>query len=251
MTTLTPITKFMIHLPMAYHQGPPQSILVICFGMGTSYRSALSWDVETTAVELIPAVPESFGYYHADASEVLKNLRGRIVIDDGRRFLRRTRQKYDVIAIDPPPPLEAAGSSLLYSTEFYDEIKQHLQPNGIVQVWVPGGEKMSVQAVIRSVYASFPEVHCYPSIENWGIHILASMEPLEHQTAEQLAARMPATAKKDLLEWAPDQSASAYLKHVVSREVLPDSLLNTNLDIQITDDDPLNEYFLLRRSGLF
>ncbi|HEX4265551.1 MAG TPA: hypothetical protein VH597_14540 [Verrucomicrobiae bacterium] len=252
MTVLTPITKFMIHLPMAFHKGPSQSVLVICFGMGTSYRSALSWDVETTAVELVPGVPKSFGYYHADAPEVLKNLRGRIVIDDGRRFLRRTRQKYDVIAVDPPPPLEAAGSSLLYSTEFYDEIKQHLQPNGILQVWVPSGEKMAVQAVIRSVYASFPQVHCYPSIENWGVHILASMDPIEHQTSEQLAARMPVSAKKDLLEWAlPDQTTASYLKHVVSREVLPDSMLNTNLDIQITDDDPLNEYFLLRRSGLF
>jgi hypothetical protein len=77
------------------------------------------------------------------------------------------------------------------------------------------------------------------------------MSPIEHQTPEQLAARMPAAAKKDLLEWAPDQTVPGYLKPVVNREILPDSLLNTNLDIQITDDDPLNEYFLLRRSGLF
>lgn len=251
MTTLTPITKFMIHLPMAFHNGPPQSVLVICFGMGTSYSAALSWDVQTTAVELVPAVPASFGYYHANATEVLKNLHGHIVIDDGRRFLKRTQEKYDVVAIDPPPPLEAAGSSLLYSREFYDEIKEHLKPNGIVQVWVPGGEEMAVQAVIRSVYASFPEVHCYPSVENWGIHLLASMEPIEHQTAEQLAARMPPRAQKDLLEWAPNESAASYLEHVVSHEILSDSLLNTNLDIQITDDDPLNEYFLLRRTGLF
>lgn len=251
MTTLTPITKFMIHLPMAFHKGPPQSVLVICFGMGTSYRSALSWDAQTTAVELVPGVPKAFGYYHADATEVLKNLRGRIVIDDGRRFLKRTQQKYDVIAMDPPPPLEAAGSSLLYSREFYDEIKQHLQPNGIVQVWVPIGEQMAVQAVIRSVYASFPVVHCYSSVEKWGVHILASMQPIESLTPEQLAARMPARAKEDLLEWAPDQSAPAYLKRVLDNEIPPDSLLNTNLDIQITDDDPLNEYFLLRQIGLF
>jgi predicted membrane-bound spermidine synthase len=119
MTLLVPATKFMAHLPLALHQGKPNSVLIICFGMGTTYRSALSWNIETTAVELIPSVKEAFGFYHADALQVLKNPKGQIVIDDGRRFLNRTREKFDVIVIDPPPPLEAAGSSLLYSEEFY------------------------------------------------------------------------------------------------------------------------------------
>ena len=42
MTKLTPITKFMAHLPLAMHREKPESALVICFGMGTTYRSALS-----------------------------------------------------------------------------------------------------------------------------------------------------------------------------------------------------------------
>ena len=115
MTTLTPVTKFMVHLPLAFHQGPPESALVICFGMGTTYRSALSWGLQTTAVELVPSVKDTFGFYHADAARVLQDPKGRIVIDDGRRYLERTRDQYDVIVIDPPPPVEAAGSSLLYS----------------------------------------------------------------------------------------------------------------------------------------
>jgi spermidine synthase len=251
MTTLTPITKFMIHLPMAFHEGPAQSILVICFGMGTSYRSALSWDVDTTAVELIPSVPKAFEYYHADAAYVLKNPKGHIVIDDGRRFLNRTRQKYDVIAVDPPPPLSAAGSSLLYSTEFYESIKPHLNTNGILQVWLPGGDRIIDLAVIRSVCVSFPHVRCFRSIENWGFHILASMEPIEQRTGDQLVARMPDTAKDDLLEWTNERNAAAYLQIVVANEIPIENLLNPNQDIRITDDDPLNEYFLLRSWGLF
>ena len=42
-----------------------------------------------------------------------------MVIDDGRRFLRRSETKFDLITINPPPQVEAAGSSLLYSREFY------------------------------------------------------------------------------------------------------------------------------------
>jgi len=55
MTALTPITKFMVHMPLAFHTTPPQSALILCFGMGTTVRSALSWGIETTAGGFSPA----------------------------------------------------------------------------------------------------------------------------------------------------------------------------------------------------
>lgn len=251
MTTLTPITKFMVHLPLMYHKGPAQSALVICFGMGTTYRSALSWDVDTTAVELIPDVPKAFGYYHADAAEVLKNPKGHIVIDDGRRFLNRTQEKYDVIVIDPPPPIEAAGSSLLYSTEFYDAIKRHLKPNGIMQMWLPGGgDPATVQAVAYSICKSFPYTISFPSLKKFGIHFLASMDRIDQQPVDQLVSRMPASARKDLLEWAPGEEISAYVGQVTTNGTMTQNILNPKLGFELTDDDPVNEYFLLRRMGL-
>ena len=42
MTGLNPITKYMAHLPLASMSRPPQDGLVICFGMGTTFRSMLS-----------------------------------------------------------------------------------------------------------------------------------------------------------------------------------------------------------------
>ena len=245
MTFLTPITKFMAHLPLALHQGPPQSALVICFGMGTTFRSALSWNVETTAVELVPSVKDAFGFYHADAAQVLRNPKGRIVLDDGRRYLERTRGKYDLIIIDPPPPVEAAGSSLLYSTEFYEVAKRRLKRFGIVQAWVPANPAVT-RAALRSLCSAFPHVRCFGSLEGWGMHLLASMEPILVLDAPILAARMPDRAKKDLLEWSEGQSAPSYLNLVLGRETAVASLLDPNVRIRITDDYPYNEYFLLR-----
>jgi predicted membrane-bound spermidine synthase len=247
MTILTPITKFMVHLPLAFHQGKPESALVICFGMGTSYRSALSWDIDTTTVELVPSVTKAFGFYHADAARVLNNPKGRIIIDDGRRYLKRTAEKFDVIVIDPPPPVEAAGSSLLYSKEFYELAKQHLKPGGILQMWFPGGEVLTDQAVIRSINESFPHVRCFLSVAGWGNHILASSEPIEQLDANQLVARMPESAKKDLVEWNDSLDVPAFIGLVVTNEASVPGLLNSNLNVQITDDRPYNEYFLLRR----
>jgi spermidine synthase len=251
MTGLTPITKFMAHLPLAFHQGRPQSALIICFGMGTTYRSALSWDVNTTTVELVPGVTKAFEFYHADAKHCLDNPKGRIVIDDGRRYLKRTAEKFDVIVIDPPPPPEAAGSSLLYSKEFYELAKQHLQPHGILQTWVPGADASMALAAARSVNDSFPYTRVFGPVEGSGIHLLVSMEPIESSDAGQLTARMPESAKQDLLEWSDSPDVTAYLGRVVSNEIAIARILTPDLEIQITDDRPYNEYFLLRRWNLF
>ena len=90
MTVLTPITKFMAHLPLAFHKTPPESALIICFGMGTTYRSALCWNIDTTVVELVPSVTKAFQFYHADAPRFINDPNGHIIIDDGRRYLNRT-----------------------------------------------------------------------------------------------------------------------------------------------------------------
>jgi spermidine synthase len=167
-TTLTPETKFMAHLPLALHAGKPESMLIICFGMGTTHRSALSWNVDTTTVELVPSVKDAFEFYYQDAARILNNSKGHIVIDDGRRYLKRISKKFDVVATDPPPPVEAAGSSLLYSEEFYELVKQHLKPNGIIQVWFPGGEAKTAQAVLRSIRDSFRYVDCFRGANGTG-----------------------------------------------------------------------------------
>jgi spermidine synthase len=252
MTHLTTITKLMAHLPLAV-LGQPRSALAICFGMGTTYRSLLSWNVRATAVELIPGVKDSFPYFFDDAAELLRRPEGKIVIDDGRRFLRRTSETFDVITLDPPPPVEAAASSLLYSEEFYATATARLTPGGILQQWVPNTERRIVQAVARSLLDSFPYVKMYRSFEGpgleesgFGYHFLASRRPIEVPGAEVLAARMPDSAKADLVEWVQDKDVVSFLRTVLEHETDPEEFVR-GADARITDDRPFNEYYLLRR----
>jgi len=248
MTILTPITKFMVHLPLAFHKEPPKSALVICFGMGTSYRSAMSWGIDATVVELVPSVTKAFGFYHADTARFINATNGHIIIDDGRRFLKRTDKKFDVIVVDPPPPVQAAGSSLLFSKEFYDVAKQHLNPGGILQMWYPGSPQAPTgQAALRSMYESFPNVRCFASVEGWGMHMLGSMEPIEQVDADHLAARMPESARRDLLEWYDTTNTPVALGHILDHEFPATDFLGPDPTIQVTDDEPFNEYYLLRR----
>jgi spermidine synthase len=254
MTALTTITKMMAHFPAAHlprRPGTPIDALVICFGMGTTFRSLASWGANVTAVELVPSVPAMFEYFHPDGPELVRASGGklRIVSDDGRRFLDRSHASFDLITIDPPPPVEAAGSSLLYSTEFYESAKRRMKPGAILQTWLPEGDRETVAGVVLSVLESFPYVRVFSSIQGDGFHITASNDPIPQLSAEQLAARMPAAAVRDMTEWNAAPAAD-FFQRMLTHEYEVDSLLthgSRQATLAISDDRPVNEFFYLRR----
>jgi spermidine synthase len=247
MTTLTPITKMMVHLTFASLEKPPRNALIICFGMGTSFRSAISWGVPTTAVELVPSVPKLFTYFHRDGARIFASPLSHVVVDDGRRFLERSAQKFDAILIDPPPPANASASSLLYSEEFYGLAKQRLASGGILQQWLPAGDDADKAAVAKALKQSFPYVKVYGSIAGWGWHFLASMQPIPVRSAAELVARMPPAAVKDMMEWGPAATPVEEFQTVLSRETSLDNLIDLSPQTPaLTDNRPINEYFLLR-----
>ena len=55
----------------SFRDRPAERALIVCFGMGTSYRSSLSWGIPTTAVGLVPSVPALFPEFHPDAAAIL------------------------------------------------------------------------------------------------------------------------------------------------------------------------------------
>jgi MFS family permease len=247
-TTLTPIAKMMAHLPLAFLDHAPRNALAVCFGMGTTYRSLLSWNIPTTVVELVPSVPRMFWYYHSDGPELLRSPLSHVVIDDGRRYLERTTEQYDVITIDPPPPIEAAGSSLLYSAEFLLTVRQRLRPGGILQLWLPGGDSVVEAAIARAVMETFPHVRVFHCFWGWGYHFVASDDPIPNRTPAQLAQAMPSKAVQDVTEWGPQSTAESAFASILSRELSLDQLIMEAPSVPAMSDDwPANEYYALRQ----
>ena len=255
MTGLTPVTKMMAHFPAAHLLRSPGlefDGLVICFGMGATSRALVSWGAKVTAVELIPSVPYFFGYFFPDGPALVRGSGGRlrIEIDDGRRFLDRDHGRYDLITVDPPPPVEAAASSLLYTKEFYASAIPRLQPGGIVQAWLPEGDRQTVAGVTLALLDSFPHIRVFRSIGGWGYHFLASMQPIPRLTAAELLERMPKAAVRDMTEFFPDVPPIEYLRAMLSFEIAPESLLmdgSRKRTVAICDDRPVNEFFFIRR----
>jgi predicted membrane-bound spermidine synthase len=258
MTYLTPITKIMAHVPLALLDRPPQNGLVICFGMGTTFRSMLSGGKDTTVVELVPSVPKLFGYYHADGPELLKSPSAHVVIDDGRRFLERSRGQYDVKTLDPPPTVGAPTSSLLYSREFDGILKAHLRPGGILHVWLPtldvarwgsGVSPGDQAAVAKALQRCFPHVRAFESVEGWGLHFLASDQPFPPLDPVKLASRLHAPAASDLVEWGPASTPEGMFEKAFQHEKPLEDLIAEDPGVPaLHDNKPINEYFFLRLS---
>jgi spermidine synthase len=249
MTELTPTTKMMAHLPLAFMARAPQDGLVVAFGMGTSFRSLHSWGIRATAVELVPSVVDLFPFYHIDGPSLLASPRARIVIDDGRRLLERSVDQYDVVIVDPPPPVSSAGTSLLYSTEFYAIVKRRLRPGGILQQWLylGGADDEVLTSVARALTESFPHVRVFRSFDEPGIHFLASMSPIPQESAATLAARLPASAGQDLVEWGPFHEPEAQFGAILSNEIPMAEMLGAAPSVRTLQDDwPVNEYYWFR-----
>ena len=91
-------------------------------------------------------------------------------------------------------------------------------------------------------------VRAFRSVEGWGLHFIASSEPLAALTGAEAERRMPQKARWDLVEWTPGMKARDFFSLLFSKEIPIAALLAEDASVRITDDQPVNEYYLLRRS---
>src|SRR5688500_9868722 len=88
-------------------------------------------------VELSPSVPDMMAVLYDDAEQYLHHPRGRVIVTDGRNYVNLTDRRYDLITVDPAPPIESAGSVVLYTREFLEAGKSRLEPGGLFTLWMP------------------------------------------------------------------------------------------------------------------
>jgi hypothetical protein len=188
-----------------------------------------------------------FSYFHPDGQRLLQSPLANVVIDDGRRYLERTSEQFDVITIDPPPPIEAAGSGMLYSKEFYQTLAPRLRQDGILQQWLPEGDSVVRSSVARALAESFRYVRVFQYYPTWGYQFLASKEPIPYRTGAELIKQMPDSAIHDLMEWPFDPTPEQELNFVLRKEKPLAEIIAADPNTQaMRDDHPVNEYVILR-----
>ena len=136
----------------------PKSVLVIGCGAGvTAGAVSISPIVESVVIaEIEPLVPEVVSTYFSEHNyDVVRNPKVHVQIDDARHYLLTSDRKFDAITSDPFDPW-VKGAATLYTKEFFQVIKDHLNPGGVVTVFVQLYE--SGGPAVKSEIATFLEV---------------------------------------------------------------------------------------------
>ena len=153
------LERMLGHIPSLLHP-EPKSVLVVGCGAGvTAGTFVLYPSVKRIVIcEIEPLIPQVVARFFGEQNyDVLDNPRVEIVYDDARHFILTTREKFDIITSDPIHPW-IKGSAVLYSQEYFEMCRSHLNPGGVITQWVPFYESTpeTVKSEIATFFRVFP-----------------------------------------------------------------------------------------------
>ncbi|HEY2842918.1 MAG TPA: fused MFS/spermidine synthase, partial [Bryobacteraceae bacterium] len=173
------------HLPGLLHPNP-KSVLGIGFGAGVSAGTFTRYPgiEHITICEIEPVIPPTSTRFFAKQNyEVMNNPRTRIMYDDARHYVMTTTNKYDIIASDPLDVF-AKGTAALYSKEYFEAVKAHLNPGGYFSLYVPLYESdlRTVKSELATFFEAFPNATVWTNTRNgegYDMVFLGQAEPLK------------------------------------------------------------------------
>jgi spermidine synthase len=192
------IFKLLSGLPVLLHEtDKPKDTLVIAFGAGMSAGSVLISD-QVKSLDVVDLNPDIEGI-----NDLFKDVNGDVFHrpqfhfhnDDGRNYLVTTGKKYDLIICDSTHP-HAYDSWVLYTQEFYRDVKKRLRPEGIFAQWVPVDPGMwgeIFQIHLNTFRSVFPHTTLWYSYGSSQAFLLATHErfSLDAQRMQQKLDRLP------------------------------------------------------------
>lgn len=152
--------KFLGHLPMLFAK-QHSMIGVIGYGAGITTGTTLLYpDVKRVNVfELEPGVIKAAKYFDYINHKPLKDPRTHLYLVDGRSHITYEDFRYDLITADPIHPF-TAGASNLYSRDFYQIAREHLNSGGIFCQWIPlvAISPQSYNTILNTIHDVFPHI---------------------------------------------------------------------------------------------
>lgn len=196
--------------------------LVIGCGTGQSASVLNQLDFKSVDIaEISPGILMAAGAQFSGLNEnVLRSAKVRVHLEDGRNYLLSRPNTYDQITIELTS-IWFAGATNLYSREFYELAKRHLNKGGVLQQWFQlhhiGPE--DIDSIVGTLHASFPYVSAWV-YGGQGV-LLASEEPQKIQ-AGATAAVLAYLRRRS----KDDASAEDTLRSIISSELLDADAVN-------------------------
>ncbi|PYR59776.1 MAG: SAM-dependent methyltransferase [Acidobacteria bacterium] len=165
---------------------PAQTRTVLVIGCGAGVTAgAVSIDPRLereTIAEIEPLVPSVVSTYFSEHNfDVVRNKKVHVTIDDARHFVLTTRETFDAVTSDPLDPW-VKGAAMLYTREFFELVKQHLNPGGVVTLFVQLYESNTeaVKSEIATFFEAFPNGIVWGNTNNgvgYDLVLLGQVEP--------------------------------------------------------------------------
>lgn len=162
----------------------PRSVFVAGGGEGATLREiffhpsierAVMVDIDS---EVVALCRKYLGEWHRGSFD---DPRLELIISDARRYLEESEERFDVIVVDIPEPLEGSPALKLFTRQFYSLLQERLAPGGILVLQAGDFGTVFLEAhsaIFNTVRQVLPYVYSFhafvPSFNTeWGYIIAA------------------------------------------------------------------------------
>jgi spermidine synthase len=193
---------------MIAHPGP-EKVFIAGGGEGATLREVLSHKTVKRAVmveidEEVTALSRKYLPRHGRGA--FEDKRTELYHVDARQYLENSRDKYDVIIIDLPDPMEKGPAYLLFTQEFYRIVLDRLTENGLIAVQAGSAsptELLNFTAVNSTLKSVFPVVAQYTAYVPcfggpWGFCLASGHTDSSRFSPEEIDKKIAARSLKGL-----------------------------------------------------
>ena len=232
------------------HPAPRRALVV---GLGTG--STAGWLAEVPGmervdvVEIEPAIVEMARLAAPVNRNVLANPKVHLIFRDAREVLLATDQTYDIIFSEPSNPYRI-GVSSLFSKEFYEAVRQRLNPGGVFLQWVQAYEIFpeTLRTAMATLAAVFPEVETWQTLPQ--DLVFAASTSKRTYDVQMLRQRSEMEPFRSALRKAwLTEGVEGYLAYFVAGSPLVAAVGEEEGGFINTDDEPILEYGFARSVG--
>jgi spermidine synthase len=229
--------RVMGHLAALLAPSRDPRVLVVGLGAGaTPGALAQHSGARIDVVELSPSVIAAAPFFHVANADVLSRPNLNLVVDDGRNYLLRNREPYDVVTADVVHPYDA-GATNLYSVEYFQLVARALKPDGIMVQWVSPGTAFEHSLIVRTFLQAFPHATLWLG----GDLLIGSPSPITLSRSE-LDTRLADPAARESLAEVGFNHAQDVLAQFRGTEAQLHAYAGAAGPV-LTDDHPILEYF--------
>ena len=185
----------LVHFPMLFHE-KPQSVLILSGGAGGMIREILKYPVtHIHYVELDPLLLKLVQKFPTPLTlSELSDKRVKIHYTDGRFFVQKTQDRFDIIIVGLSSPQELQ-TNRFFSSEFFSVARGKMNPDGIIVVTLPGSltyinpELRDLnRCILDTLKSAYPSVRIIPGDVN--LYLASNSNQLKRVTTEEMAKRL-------------------------------------------------------------